>query len=171
LSILSIFGGFIGIPQVLGLQHVLSNFLSPVFANSPATVELSLSHTTEILLMLFTVIFILIIIYFAYQQYIVKQVVPNVQQIQKSTLKNILYRKYYFDEIYSFIIEKPIQKLSDFFHQVVDNKLIDGLVNSIGNVTVNSSSVLRYLQTGNIGFYLYIMVLSIVAIISFSILL
>jgi NADH-quinone oxidoreductase subunit L len=57
--------------------------------------------------------------------------------------------------------------LSDMMH-LFDVYVIDKLVNFLGNATVWLGAKSRVLQTGNIGFYLVAMVLSIVAFLVFG---
>jgi NADH-quinone oxidoreductase subunit L len=47
---------------------------------------------------------------------------------------------------------------------VVDKMGIDGIVNGLGKGTVEASKGLRLLQTGNVGFYIFMMVLGIISI-------
>jgi NADH-quinone oxidoreductase subunit L len=46
---------------------------------------------------------------------------------------------------------------------------IDGLVNGLGKGTIETSKGLRLLQTGNVGFYIFIMVLGIIAVLLYSV--
>lgn len=97
-------------------------------------------------------------------------------------LYKLLHNKYYIDEIYGFIIIKPLMKLAEFintFDRVVvdgfvnfigkltvifsravdifDIKAVDGVVNKVADVTYLSGKKLRLLQTGNTSSYLAIM--------------
>jgi len=51
---------------------------------------------------------------------------------------------------------------------VVDLLAIDGIVNGLGKLSVKSSKGLRLLQSGNVGFYIFMMVAGIIAILIFS---
>lgn len=97
-------------------------------------------------------------------------------------LYKLLHNKYYIDEIYGFIIIKPLMKLAEFintFDRVVvdgfvnfigkltvifsravdifDIKAVDGVVNKVADVAYLSGKKLRLLQTGNTSSYLAIM--------------
>jgi NADH-quinone oxidoreductase subunit L len=48
---------------------------------------------------------------------------------------------------------------------------IDRLVNSLGETVVDGSAVVRLLQTGNIGFYVFAMVIGIVLMLATTIIL
>jgi NADH-quinone oxidoreductase subunit L len=45
---------------------------------------------------------------------------------------------------------------------------IDGLVNGIGKAPVEASKGLRLIQTGNVGFYIFMMVAGVVAVLLYS---
>jgi NADH-quinone oxidoreductase subunit L len=56
--------------------------------------------------------------------------------------------------------------MSGKLEEIVERLGIDTLVNATGNLVVNASNVFRRLQTGRIGFYIFIMVLGIVAMLA-----
>ena len=104
----------------------------------------------------------------AYSKYIKANHVPVSDTVERGSLAKLSYHKYYIDEIYSALITKPLDALSGFFFQIVDKSVIDGIVNGIGNAADRSSKRFRLLQTGNVGFYIFMMVLSIVAMLLYS---
>ena len=83
-------------------------------------------------------------------------------------IEKISYNKFYLDEIYDTIIRKPLDALSKFFYRVIDKKLVDGLVNGFGWTATEGSKGLRLLQSGNVGFYIFMMVLGIIALLSYT---
>jgi NADH-quinone oxidoreductase subunit L len=68
-------------------------------------------------------------------------------------LYRVLLRKYYVDEIYDAIIVGPLQRLSLWLWRVFDVRLIDGLVNRLGEAALLTSSSWRRIQTGNVQHY------------------
>ena len=68
------------------------------------------------------------------------------------------------DEIYEFLFVKPVLWLSDTFYRIVEIKWIDGLVNNIGVMVVRTGNWIKYIQNGYIEFYVYMMVLGIIAL-------
>jgi len=66
------------------------------------------------------------------------------------------------------VIRKPLDALSGFLYKVVDRWGIDGVVDGIGKAPVEASKGLRLLQTGNVGFYIFMMVAGIIAILVYS---
>ena len=162
---LSVVAGFIGFPHALGHQlgihHWLDNFLSSSVKVAEGKMELN----TEMLLMAATVVLILIMIFLARFFFVSKKQIPNADDAPMSLGKEIVYHKYYIDEIYEAIIVKPLNRVSALMYQFIEKSGIDGLVNLIGTSIVNWSQLLRLTQTGSLGFYVIAMVISIVALI------
>jgi NADH-quinone oxidoreductase subunit L len=169
LAILSAVGGMIGVPAVMGGHHELGAYLAPVFEESHKILgEHELSHSTEWALMGTSVLGALIAMVYAYVKYVKGAHVPVEDTQERGLLANLSYNKFYIDEIYDFLIRKPLYALSVFFYNVVDRLGIDGLVNGIGKSAIESGKGLRLLQTGNVGFYIFMMVAGIVAILLYS---
>ena len=170
LAILSAIGGFIGVPEVLGGSHWLDKFLEPVFqASNSQVVALELSHSTEYILMAASVLGAILSIIYAYFRYIKNSHVPVSDTAERGTLSKISYNKYYIDELYSLLITKPLDQLSEILYKVVDKLGIDGFINGLGKSTIGASSNLRLLQSGNVGFYIFMMVAGIVALFLYGI--
>ncbi|MFD2864610.1 NADH-quinone oxidoreductase subunit L [Mucilaginibacter antarcticus] len=169
LAVLSAVAGFIGVPHVLGGHHELNEFLKPVFQGSVNRLgEHALGASTEYLLMGLSVGVALIAMAYAYVKYVKNAHVPVDDTQDRPILANLSYNKFYVDEIYDFLIRKPLDALSGFFYNVVDKLGIDGLVNGFGKGAIESSKGLRLLQTGNVGFYIFMMVAGIVAVLLYS---
>ena len=169
LAVLSVVGGFIGVPHVLGGNHWLEHFLSPVFQQSTMRLgEPQLEHSTEYLLMAISVAGAVIAAIIAFVKYAKNNHVPLADTAERGALAKLSYNKYYIDEIYAFLITRPLNALSAFFYKVVDNSIIDGFVNGLGRGTTEASKGIRLLQSGNIGFYIFMMVGGIVALLLYG---
>lgn len=164
LAALSVVGGFIGIPEVFGGHHYLEDFLKPVFEESSFRLIHHLSAETELVLMGIAVTVMGISLYYAYKTYVVDKKLPAEEGEPLSPLHKLVYHKYWVDELYDFMITRPLNFISDAFYRVVDNEIVDGIVNGCGTVVNGVSGVIRRAQTGNIGFYVFVMVISIVVI-------
>ena len=170
LAILSVFGGLIGVPEVLGGSHWLAQFLSPVLVYTKAVSgeAVPLDHATEYLLMGISVGAALLAIGIAYVTYVSRKVLPISDAENRSFLSKLSYHKFYIDEVYEALITRPLDAISTFFYKVVDKLGIDGLVNGAGTTAKEASKTLRLIQTGNVGFYIFMMVAGIVALLIYG---
>ena len=152
LAILSVIGGYIGVPEVLGGHHELAAYLSTVVKS----VEHHLDHNTEYMLMGLSTVLVLVSIFFAWFRF------KNYQPENESKgLGRVLENKWYVDEIYQSVIVNPLRSLSVFLNNVIEKKGIDGLVNGAGKAVNYGSRQLRWLQSGQVGAYVLLMVIGI----------
>lgn len=169
LGVLSLAGGWLNIPAVFGGNHTLTEYLSPVFADSARLLdEHHLTHATEYTLMGIVVAMTVVVIIVAFRLYIRMERIPLADETSLTGLKRLFNRKYFVDEIYDGVIVKPLYAMSDFLYKIVDRSLIDRIVNAFGGVVQWGSNTFRYVQTGNTGFYIFIMVVSVIVILAFK---
>ncbi|MGF1925758.1 MAG: NADH-quinone oxidoreductase subunit L, partial [Bacteroidia bacterium] len=165
LAILAAIGGVINIPHVFGGNEWLAHWLTGA---GIAQHELNLDHTTEFTLMGVSVLAAVVATIYAYSKYVKKAHVPLPDEGKRSLLASLSYHKFYLDEIYDFIIRKPLDAFSTFFYRIVDKKVVDGLINGLGWTATEGSKGLRLLQSGNVGFYIFMMVFGIVALLLYT---
>ncbi|HRH62265.1 MAG TPA: NADH-quinone oxidoreductase subunit L [Bacteroidia bacterium] len=171
LAVLSIFGGFLGLPEVFHVPHFLKNFLDPVFADADIRMlPHDVSHAAEWSLMGVAILSALIAIYVAYNKYIKLKETPVNDGQPIKFLHKVIYNKYYVDEFYSAFISKPLNWLSVQFQNIIEHSIIDFFIQFIGRTVVWSSGVVRLIQTGNTGFYIFAMVISIAFLLFFKLL-
>jgi NADH-quinone oxidoreductase subunit L len=66
----------------------------------------------------------------------------------------IVYNKYFVDEIYRGLIVRPMIGISRVvLWKGIDNGLVDGIVNGVGSQTRNLGNLLRHIQSGSIRSY------------------
>ena len=159
LAILSIVGGYVGLPEVMSEHNAIASFLSPVVTNFG---EHHLTPTVEWTLMAVSVSVSVIAIVIAYTANRKPNFVPN------TGIAKLLENKWYVDELYDAIIVRPIGALSNVLDKFAERKGIDGIVNGVGKTVKWGSDRLRLLQSGQVGFYIFIMVLGIVVLFSLS---
>ena len=159
LAILAVIGGWVGIPEIfIHSGHRLEAFLEPIFAGSKAiAAQHEMSHTTEYVLMAVSVGGALVALLYAWNKF---------SQYKKSTtdetgIGKILANKWYVDELYETIITKPMQSVAGFLNNTVERKGIDGFVNGIGKAVNYGSRQIRFLQSGQVGTYILLMVVGI----------
>lgn len=157
LAILAAIAGFVGVPHILGGHHDLQHFLAPIFATSE---KIKATHAadpaTEWMLMSVSVVLAAITVIIAWIRFSKK---PDMQHAKG--LGKVLENKWYVDELYDTIIVKPLNWLGRFFNRIIERSLIDGFVNGVGKSIQYGSRQLRLLQSGQVGSYILLMVLSI----------
>jgi NADH-quinone oxidoreductase subunit L len=167
LAILSVFGGFLNIPSLFSGNSNFSNYLqSAVF--SKVTEEIS--HSTEIGLIILSVLLLSLVILYAYRTYVKRENIPSVDGEPQPFFRRLVTNKFYIDEIYIATFEKPFGFLSDLFFHKVENGILDPAVDRIGSNTQRIGTLVRKLQQGNISFYLFAMVAGILLFIVFILL-
>lgn len=164
LAILSVIGGLINLPAFVGGNEFLSHWLAPILPEgSHASLEVHFA-SLEFLAPLAAAF---IPAFIAIQLYGSKKAVPA-KDAEISGLQKVIYDKFYIDEAYHFLFVKPVNFLSTFFHQFVDFLLIDLFVETVGKVVTSSSNEVRKIQNGTIGFYVFMMVVSIAIILAWT---
>jgi NADH-quinone oxidoreductase subunit L len=143
LAFLSLTGGWLALPALFGGKDYFADFLAPVFG----TVEVagaesaSLEHTLSIVAVVAATVGLLV----AWRMY-----QKNVQQGTSKGLHEILYHKYYIDELYNAVVVRPLLWISrNLLWKVVDVGVIDGSVNGIATGSREIGSALRHQQSGN----------------------
>ena len=159
LAILSVFGGYIGLPAVISETHTLRNFLSTSVSN---IAHEEMAHNTEwMLLGISTAIAVVFsIIGVAVHRK------PNF--VTNTGLSKVFENKWYVDELYDTIIVRPLNALSDMLDRFVEKMGIDGIVNGIGKLVRFGGDRVRLLQTGQVGFYIFVMVIGITILFALS---
>ena len=159
LAILSIVGGYVGLPEVMSEHNAIASFLSPVVTNFG---DHHLAPATEWILMSVSVVAAVIMIGVAYSVTKKPDFVPN------TGLAKILENKWYVDELYDAIVVRPMEAFSRLLDKYAERRGIDGVVNGVGKTVRWGGDRLRLLQSGQVGFYIFIMVLGIVALCTLS---
>jgi NADH-quinone oxidoreductase subunit L len=152
LAALSIAGGWVGIPHVLGAAVDIPNVFEHYFDGFFATVPEPTAHheaSLELMLMGITTVLALFFMYLAYRLFS-----GNLQRVadfreRVRPLHALLAGKYFIDELYDLIVVRPIHFVSDrILWRITDVGIIDGLVNGVGNTARNLGGALRLTQTG-----------------------
>jgi NADH-quinone oxidoreductase subunit L len=161
LAILSIIGGYIGVPEFMAEgAHKLNDFLAPIFAASHEHMEVhNVSHSTEWMLTGISTALILIVVVFAWRKF------ANKPDLQEATgVGKVLENKWYVDELYDKVIVKPLAKFGSFLNNFIERQVVDGIVNGVGKLGKYGSRQLRLLQSGQVGSYVLLMVLGMLII-------
>jgi len=170
LAVLSVIGGWVGIPESLGGGNQFEHFLHPVFAGGEAVAHHNahaFGHSTEYMLMGITVLLVLVSIYVAFLLYVRKPELSTKLRNSMPGLHKLIYNKYYVDEIYNAIIIRPIINFSIFLWKVVDVAIIDGIVNGLAEMIQYFSSSWRTIQTGLVRNYALLFLCGVVVVVFF----
>jgi NADH-quinone oxidoreductase subunit L len=168
LAVLSVIGGFIGIPEIFSGEHgnLFENWLEPIFSNANAKLAAFgiQSSSTEFLLMAVTIAGAVGSIFYARYLYLQKTRLPAVYSKKFKGLYNLLLNKYFVDEAYDAAVVNPIVRGSDkILWEITDNKIIDGAVNGTASLIEVISKNIRKLENGIAQVYAVIMLLGIAA--------
>jgi NADH-quinone oxidoreductase subunit L len=177
LALLSIVGGYIGVPKLIGdvfggIPNYLEHYLEPVFANANAYMQANThaehhSHAVEWGLMGFSVLVALIGISIAAMLYLVNPELPKKFTSAFPALHRAVYNKWYIDELYDFLIVNPCKSLGNFLWKGFDVLVVDGLVNGVAHLVMAFGGVARYMQTGQIYNYAWTMAFGVVVIVGY----
>ncbi|UPL49579.1 NADH-quinone oxidoreductase subunit L [Hymenobacter sublimis] len=173
LAILAAVGGFMNAPLLLGEGNgYLANYLAPLFTYSkqlnPEAFGVEVDHATEYMLIGLSVGAGVLGIIFAYVQYVSRGVRPAEDEAHRSAPENVVYHKYYIDELYNTLFVRLIMGLSRGLYRYVENGIIDPVVNGFGRLTMGGGQLLRYVQTGSVETYLILMVIGIVLVLALN---
>lgn len=169
LAMLAAVGGMLNIPSALGGGHWLADFLSPIYTYSNAIVEPThVDHNTEYILMAISALAAISMAIFAYVKYVKKADIPAEDKVEQGVLYKLSYHKLYIDELYDVLFVKPLGGLSRLLYKFFDRSIIDGLVNGVGVFVESLGKGIRQLQSGYVGFYIFMMVIGVVAILLYG---
>jgi NADH-quinone oxidoreductase subunit L len=142
LAFLSLVGGFIGIPAALAVPsfpvdffHWMSSVTGAIHAEGAEP-----AHGLEIVLMVVSIAVAGAGVLFATLMYLKKPETAVKVGAAFPRLYQLLYHKYYVDEIYNALVIQPIKKLCIVLG-IFDLKVIDGIVNGTAWTTLKTSIV------------------------------
>jgi NADH-quinone oxidoreductase subunit L len=181
LAVLSLVGGYIGIPEALGGLNHFHHWLAPVLTMKESVEATgSVDHSQEYFFMGLSIVASLSGLALAYLFYIVKPSIPKSIAGKIGALHRLVFNKYYIDELYQatfingtlglrMLLNKFDQKVIDAFvnfvavivkavsrvHGFFDRVVVDGLVNFVAAFTQHYSAVAQTWQSGMVNRYFY----------------
>ena len=185
LGILAVFAIFVGLVGSPFMNHAFQNFIYLGQSHKSESME------PDYLVMVLSTLLASMGIGIAYLLYVMnKNILPQRIRRHFTLLYNIVYNKYYIDEIYDFLFIKPSIRLSRFASKFdlgvidgavngiawifvilskisswIDRNIVDGAVNMTARIVGLFSLALRRAQTGYIQTYLLIAFFGLVIII------
>ncbi len=144
LAVLALLGGLLGLPRL----SLIEGWLEPVFHTAEKP-----HQALEFALLGFSAVVALAGIYVAYRAYVADTAWPARLRAQFGWLHQLVSNKYYVDEIYTALIVNPLRDLANWFSQVADGRILEGLVNGLAAAIGLSGEQVRRMQTGLVGNY------------------
>jgi NADH-quinone oxidoreductase subunit L len=156
LAILSVIGGWVGIPQALLGHNEIGHFLDPVFANPNATeaAVTTAGHGLELTLIAVSLLTVALGFFIAYIFYYKKPGTSAALAQRAPALYRLVDNKFYIDELYGSFIIAPLLMFSRLFlNGIIDGGIVNGSGKAAGATTRGLSSLVRRVQSGNIRSY------------------
>jgi NADH-quinone oxidoreductase subunit L len=156
LAILSVIGGWVGVPAAMGGHDEIGHFLDPVFTSGAAAeaATATASRGLELGLAGISVLVAAIGFYIAYIFYYKKPRTAAAIAGRSPVLYRLVENKFYVDEIYSALIVAPLLMFARLFlGGLIDGGIVNGSGAAAGGLTKGLSSLVRRVQSGNIRSY------------------
>jgi len=154
LAILSIVGGWVGVPLVFGGHNEIEHFLGPVFEPATHVAEHVAARGPEAGLALVSVAAALIGLIAAWVLYVRQRGLANELAHKLKPVYSLLAHKYWVDEIYGALIVTPLLFFSRIFlGGLLDAGIVQGAGSAAAGTTRGFSSLARRMQSGNIRSY------------------
>ncbi len=161
LASLALIIGFLGIPPFN--TSVFYSFLHVDFKNAYNFAPF-INNTPWYILSLISVLAGLLGIFTAYLLYIKKAINPETIKNVFKPIYTLSYNKVYIDEIYNFIIVKPVLSFSNFLWKIIDVSIIDGAVNGVASSFAFFSIKTKKIQNGMLMSYILTLTIGVVAL-------
>jgi NADH-quinone oxidoreductase subunit L len=156
LAILSVIGGWVGIPAALGGHNEIGRFLDPVFANGAATdaVASTGSHGLELALAALSVLVAVTGFYIAYIFYYKKPGTAAALATRTKPAYTILENKYWVDQFYSHFLVIPLLMLTrGVLELIFERGVVNGSGRAAGMATRGFAWATQKQISGNIRSY------------------
>ncbi|NYF80212.1 NADH-quinone oxidoreductase subunit L [Granulicella arctica] len=154
LAILSVIGGWVGVPAALGGHNEIEHFLEPVFSTGSPVAEIAGSNGLELTLAAVSVLTALLGLFVAYWLYVKNPGSSTAIARKARPVYKLLENKFYIDEIYQAVIVFPLTAGTRvLLSGIVDWGIVDGSGKLAGATTRGLSTLTRRVQSGNIRSY------------------
>ncbi|MGH9581213.1 MAG: NADH-quinone oxidoreductase subunit L, partial [Terriglobales bacterium] len=154
LAVLSIIGGWVGVPHALGGHNSFEQFLAPVFATGEEVVAHPTDVGLEHLLTLLSVLAAALGFALAWLLYYKRPELPERITAALGGLYRAVAGKYYVDEGYQAVFVQPlVEGSTEILWRGVDVALIDASFDQAAAGARGVSGALRKMQSGNLRSY------------------
>jgi NADH-quinone oxidoreductase subunit L len=158
LAILSVVGGWVGVPAALGGSNHFEHFLEPVFASTAITPGAlnadNVGHGLELGLAAISVLTALAGFYLAYLWYFKKPGTAAALAARSKTAYALLENKFWIDELYTNFIVIPLLMFTrGFLELIIDRGVVNGSGRAGAMATRGLAWATRTQISGNIRSY------------------
>ncbi|AGH96813.1 NADH-quinone oxidoreductase subunit L [Pseudobdellovibrio exovorus] len=172
LGLLSVIGGWIGIPHVIGhylghLPNFWAEWLSPLIKTLPEAEGIVHSATEEWILMGVSVTLASVSALVAFIMYTRKTGAADKVATAIAPVYNVVNNKYYVDEAYFGGIINPLVNASRNLWQYVDVNVIDKATYKATDLVRGGGAIVKSLQNGNMQTYAMYVVIGVVIALSY----
>jgi NADH-quinone oxidoreductase subunit L len=169
LAVLALFGGALGLPAIFRLDHLIEDWLHPVFTAYEVTggEAAHLSMGLEVGLLTTSSVIALLGIGLALWFYIANPDVPANLAVRFKSAFKVLANKYYVDELCDAAFVRPGWALARFFAGGVDKTVIDGIVDGGARLVAQGGGLLARLQSGHIKHYALAMFIGAIVVVAY----
>ncbi len=160
LAFLALFAGFVQVP---GVDATITNFLRPVFADSPlAAIEPSVGASWAGLAIGAAIS--LLGIGIAYWLYVARPETPAALIRRFGPLHTFLVKKWYFDEAIDVLVVRPALAIGRFANDTFERFVVGGLVNGTREAVGDSGGFVRAMQNGFVRSYALLLIFGFAAL-------
>jgi NADH-quinone oxidoreductase subunit L len=165
LAIGAVAAGWIGIPHSLGGHNQISEFLGQVVSHPHVEAE----GAVEYAVMSLSIVIAFLGVFVAWFFYTKRRDIPEKLAAQYSLPFQVLWNKYYVDEIYDYIIVRPTKWVArSVIVAVTDGKIIEGIVNGVPKLIGKTGQSMRVIQNGYVHRYAAIMGLGFILVLAIA---
>jgi NADH-quinone oxidoreductase subunit L len=152
LGVLAVAGGWWAAPHLVGGLNYFDNFVKPVFAAGETSSSTEpYTGSGQLIATVFgpPVLAAFVGFLLAWWLYLRSPETPKRLAESARGLYQLVAGKYFVDELYAFLIVRPLVSMSNVLWYLVDEEIIDGLVNGVAHEAGEFGDRLRHLNSGN----------------------
>ncbi|MBL3520449.1 NADH-quinone oxidoreductase subunit L [Arcobacter lanthieri] len=153
LAIGAVGAGFLNFPSIFGGSHLVDSWLGQLNSKT-----ITLSHSTEYILMILSVVVAATGIFIAYKKY------ANFDVSKPELETGFIGKKLYVDELYDLLFVKSTKAISKFIDKVIDDKVIDAFIMKSSTNFVEIGKKVALIQNANVRFYAAFMLVGMACI-------
>jgi NADH-quinone oxidoreductase subunit L len=167
LGALATVAGFLSLPEAMHAPNLFGHFLSSAAGPTSAITTQAVNMPSEWGLIAISTLVAFGGVLWAYFGYKAKDgldlLIPAAAK-PDAAFYQLLLQKWRVDELYDALFTAPGRKLSQVLYSIVDLKLVDGVVDGVGRLTVRASELARNVQNGYVRSYALTILVGVVIV-------